>query len=602
MHVCGFRAERLNSATGGVAGLASGRLLASLLLMVVASGPALAQYPASQPYPAAPTPPAAPAAPSVAPATSEAEVAKLLARGGELESQQRWADALAHYEEALREQPNEPRLQRRFEIARLHFGIGRRYSDQSYLAAINQLDNYAARQLYVELLKKVQSHYVVSPPWDRISSRGAASLQLAITKASVRRHNGLRATGETTAALQREIRDTLSAHRPIRTMRDALAYQDTVARLAASRIGLSPVATALEFTSAATCGLDNYSSFLTPDQLREVYSQIEGNFVGLGVELKADNGALLIVRVIPGSPAEDAEIAAGDRIIAVDGQPTAELSTDDAAAMLTGEEGSTVRVTVVPAAATRQAKAGQTVLAKPVDGQLPLSLRREVIVRRAHVDVPSLEDAGIVDTQYGVAYVRVPVFQKATSRDLDTALWDLYRKNMKSLIIDLRGNPGGLLTASVELADKFIAEGPIVSTRGRSDGEDFDYRAHRAGTWRVPLVVLIDGDSASASEIFAAAIRDSGRGSIVGVRSFGKGSVQGIFPLGQSGAGIRLTTAKFFSPHGQPISKVGVSPDIVVRRATSEAGGRVTVGYRGAGEDAALARAIEVARGQMAMR
>ena len=140
---------------------------------------------------------------------------------------------------------------------------------------------------------------------------------------------------------------------------------------------------------------------------------------------------------------------------------------------------------------------------------------------------------------------------------------------MRSLIIDLRGNPGGLLTASVEVADKFIADGGIVSTRGRSEQENFSYRAHRPGTWRVPLVVLIDGDSASASEIFAGAIKDSGRGKIVGTRSYGKGSVQGIFPLGKNGAGARLTTAKFYSPLGHPISNVGITPDVDVRNMTT---------------------------------
>jgi carboxyl-terminal processing protease len=141
------------------------------------------------------------------------------------------------------------------------------------------------------------------------------------------------------------------------------------------------------------------------------------------------------------------------------------------------------------------------------------------------------------------------------------------------------------------VADEFIADGGIVSTRGRNEQENFNYRAHRPGTWRVPLVVLIDGDSASASEIFAGAIKDSGRGKVVGTRSYGKGSVQGIFPLGTSGAGARLTTAKFYSPLGHPISNVGITPDIDTRRAKSVATGGETggasnylTGFRGAGE------------------
>ena len=358
------------------------------------------------------------------------------------------------------------------------------------------------------------------------------------------------------------------------------------AQLGRRQIGLAESATILEFTAAAASALDHYSAFLTADQLRDIYSQIEGNFVGLGVELKADNGALLIVHVIPNSPAQAAGIRDGDRIVAVGGQSTSKMSTDEAATLLTGPEGSVCRVSVISA------------------DQSP----RELSVRRAHVDVPSLEDTKIVDAEHGVAYIRIPAFQKTTARDLEAALWDLHSKGMRSLVLDLRGNPGGLLTASVEVADKFIADGGIVTTRGRSEQENFNYRAHRAGTWRVPLVVLIDGDSASASEIFAAAIKDSHRGVVIGSRSYGKGSVQGIFPLGYAGTGARITTAKFFSPMGHPIANVGVTPDIDARRgklvanAAGETGAGNAdgpqlaaasnvheVGYRGGNASAAMA-------------
>jgi carboxyl-terminal processing protease len=209
----------------------------------------------------------------------------------------------------------------------------------------------------------------------------------------------------------------------------------------------------------------------------------------------------------------------------------------------------------------------------------PGQAQRDITVRRESVEVPSLENVKLLDPATGVAYVKIPAFQKTTPTDMENALWDLHKQGMRSLIIDLRGNPGGLLTASVELADKFIAEGGIVSTRGRSEPENFSYRAHRPGTWRVPLVVLIDGDSASASEIFAGAIKDSGRGKIVGARSYGKGSVQGIFPLGKNGAGARLTTAKFYSPLGHPITNVGVTPDIDARNLP--AASNYLVGFRG---------------------
>jgi carboxyl-terminal processing protease len=276
--------------------------------------------------------------------------------------------------------------------------------------------------------------------------------------------------------------------------------------------------------------------------LDDVLSQIEGNFVGLGIELKAEGEALQIVSVISGGPADKGGLEAGDRIVEVDGRSTREASTDAAADLLKGAEGSMVELVVLD----------------------PSDAARRIRLQRMRVEVPSVDQVSIIDPDYGVGYVRITSFQKTTNSDMDAALWKLHREGMRSLIVDVRGNPGGLLTASVEAADKFVSQGSIVSTRGRSSAEDFDYKAHKVGTWRVPLIVLIDGDSASASEIFAGAIRDHRRGTLVGQRSYGKGSVQGIFPLSIANAGVRLTTAKFYSPAGHPISRRGVHPDVVV--------------------------------------
>ena len=315
------------------------------------------------------------------------------------------------------------------------------------------------------------------------------------------------------------------------------------ADLAQRRLGLSPVAVVLEFTCGATNALDPYSAYLTPDQLAEVYSQIEGNFVGLGVELKMDGGFLTIVRVIPRSPAEQAGVRDGDRILAIGGRPVESMSTDNAANLLQGEAGTVVELSLAAV------------------GEQP----RRLSVRRQRVDVPSVDDVQILDAERGIGYLKLTCFQKTTCRDLDEALWKLHRAGMRGgLIMDLRGNPGGLLVTSVEVVDKFVQQGVIVSTRGRNVQEKFTYSAHPDGTWRVPLVVLIDEDSASAAEIFAGAIRDHRRGTIIGHRSYGKGSVQGIFPLHSSPAGMRLTTAKFYSPDGRPYSLVGVEPDILV--------------------------------------
>jgi carboxyl-terminal processing protease len=473
-------------------------------------------------------------------------ISRVLESGRALEMSGRWADALTQYEEALHEYPEHRDLQARFDVARLHYSLDQRYEDRSFRDSLRTLSAPQTLDQYNDLLGKIDAHYYTDPPWQDITRRGATAMNIALANENFLRNHGVRVRGEQVEQLRNEISQMPSRY-TIKSSRDASSVAAQIARLARQRVGVSETATLLEFTSAAAGGLDHYSAYLTGDQLRDIYSQIEGNFVGLGVELKADQGALLIVHVIPNSPAEKAGIRDGDRITAVDGQVTSALSTDEAASLLTGEEGSLVRVTV------------------STPGKAP----RDLTVRRASVDVPSLEGVKIVNPEKGVAYVKIPAFQKTTPADLENALWDLHKQGMRSLIIDLRGNPGGLLTASVEVADKFIADGGIVSTRGRSEPENFSYRAHRPGTWRVPLVVLIDGDSASASEIFAGAIKDSGRGKVVGFRSYGKGSVQGIFPLGKNGAGARLTTAKFYSPLGHPISNVGITPDVDVRNTTT---------------------------------
>jgi carboxyl-terminal processing protease len=165
------------------------------------------------------------------------------------------------------------------------------------------------------------------------------------------------------------------------------------------------------------------------------------------------------------------------------------------------------------------------------------------------------------------------------------------------LIVDLRANPGGLLVTSVEAVDRFIEQGVIVSTRGRDVREGFTYSAHVPGTWRVPLAVMIDQDSASAAEIFAGAIRDHRRGVIVGSKSYGKGSVQGIFPLSGSRSGMRLTTAKFYSPNGQPYSLIGVKPDIQVQTVAKPI---AESGNANAHHDQALEAAVDVLKQRIA--
>lgn len=509
------------------------------------------------------------------PSHGSASISEFLDRGQALEIERRWSEAVATYEDALRYFPGDPAIKQRFDVARQHFDVARRYADRSFRAALERLSPSATLDLYGEVLLKIHAHYVDTPRWQELLEAGTRSLAVALSESAFLEANSISAKPEQVSALLADLERLLAA-RPIQTRFEAREAVQAAAALAQRQIGAGQNAVVMEFLSGAVNTLDPYSTYLTPDQLSEVYSQIEGNFVGLGVELKAQNGALLILRVIPRSPASRGGLREGDRIVAIEGRETRDLSADRAANLLQGEPGSVADITI----------------------ERPDASLHRLLIRRERVEVPGVDQAGIRDRSRGIAYLKLGCFQKSTCRDVEDALWKLHREGMRSLVIDLRGNPGGLLVAAVEVADLFLDRGVIVTTHGRNAYEDFTYTAREPGTWRVPLVVLIDQDSASAAEIFAGAIRDQQRGTIVGRRSFGKGSVQGIFPLGVGGAGLRLTTAKFFSPLGRPYSGLGVEPHVVVRQTARPVGDSVL----GPSEDPLLAAALQVASQLVAQR
>lgn len=515
----------------------------------------------------------------VAPTAPNSPFEQVLSQGELLERARRWGEALGHYEAAIKQFPGQPELQDRLTRSRIHFDLSRRYADGSYVKSLEVMKTAEALELYGEILLKIHTHYVEAPNWQGLLDRGAKHLEIAMEEPGFVAQHLNRVTPEALATFRRDL-PTLVRVREALTRQDAQQVVADIAYRAAQQLGTPEPAIILEFACGAMGGLDAYSSFLSSAQLDDLFSQIEGNFVGLGIELKTVDNALEIVGVIEGSPADRGGIRIGDRITGVDGQTTRDHSPDTIADLLKGPEGTQAIITVL---------------------DKNDAVRRLRVVRE-RVDVPSVDRVDMLDKQRGVGYFRITSFQKTTSRDVDSALWKLHRQGLRYLIIDVRGNPGGLLTGAVEVADKFVQQGTIVSTRGRSPQEDFDYKAHAVGTWRVPLVVLIDGDSASASEIFAGAIHDHRRGTIVGVRSYGKGSVQGIFPLQISKAGVRLTTAKFYSPSGQAISDVGVSPDVEVRTAAKPIVGEDGIPQDGSPTDPVLAAGLQIAQNQLSQR
>jgi carboxyl-terminal processing protease len=495
----------------------------------------------------------------------------LVARATLLERQQRWADVVSICESAARKGTLAPELLQRYDLAKIHCDVARRHTENAFRAQLAKLTEADARRVYAEVLARIASHHVETPQFARLVARGCLAMDVALDDPTFAALYAGQATPDRRVHYREQVA-RITAGRTIASQVEAETITAWVARVAHSSLGIPPAVTLMEMTAAAMGGLDEYSAFLTNGQLDDLYAQIEGNFVGLGVELKSAADGLLVVHVIKGSPAERAGIRAGDHLVGVGGRSIGGMNVDEAAQLLQGPEGSLVTLAILRAPAPARA----------------------VTVRREHVEVPSVEDVRLLDPAAGIAGLKISSFQKTTAADLEAALRRLDASGMRSLVIDLRGNPGGLLSAAVDVADLFLERGLVVATRGRSPDEDFNYSAGRPGTWRMPLVLVIDGDSASSSEIFAGAIRDHGRGTIVGARSYGKGSIQGIFPLDAAGVGMRLTTAKFFSPKGLPFSGVGVEPDVAVHVTA-----RPVDGERVAADpdsDAALGAAVDAAR------
>jgi len=499
----------------------------------------------------------------------------LVARSTVLEREQRWTDVVALCETAARKGTLSPDLQQRYDLAKIHCDMGRRHCEHAFRLQLGKLAETDARRAYAEVLSRIASHHVEAPQFARLVARGCLTMDVAIDNPTFVSLYATQATPERRAVYREQV-TRITAGRNITSQVEAETLAAWVARAGHTALGIPPAVTLMEMTAAAVGGLDEYSAFLTNGQLDDLYAQIEGNFVGLGVELKSADDGLLVVHVIPGSPAERAGIRAGDHLVGVGGRSIGGMNVDEAAQLLQGPEGSLVTLAILRAPAPARA----------------------VTVRREHIEVPSIEDVRMLDAAAGVAYLKIASFQKTTAADLETALRRLDVAGMRSLVVDLRGNPGGLLSSAVDVADLFLERGLVVATRGRSPEEDFNYSASRPGTWRMPLVVVIDGESASSSEIFAGAMRDHGRATLVGTRSYGKGSIQGIFPLEVGGIGMRLTTAKFYSPKGLPYSRVGVEPDLQVQSVARPADGQF-VAQAG---DPFLDAALEVARRTVAAR
>lgn len=300
-------------------------------------------------------------------------------------------------------------------------------------------------------------------------------------------------------------------------------------------------------------GLDPHSAYLDEEDFRDLTANTRGEFGGLGIEVTMEKGVLKVIAPIDDTPAKKAGVKAGDYIIKIDDKPLKDFTLREAVTLMRGKRGEPIKLFI---------------LRKGHDKPLEFTIVRDII------RIKSVKSR-LIDNHYG--YIRISHFQAPTTKDMMKAISKMQKQakgNLKGLILDLRNNPGGLLDSAIEMSDAFIhndkkgKEEMIVYTKGRLPGSKFQALAQPGDVLRkAPMVVLINGGSASGSEIVAGALKDNKRAIIMGERSFGKGSVQTVLPLDEK-RGIKLTTALYYTPSGRSIQAKGIEPDIVVRELT----------------------------------
>ncbi|MFQ5586933.1 MAG: S41 family peptidase, partial [Thermodesulfobacteriota bacterium] len=289
-------------------------------------------------------------------------------------------------------------------------------------------------------------------------------------------------------------------------------------------------------------GLDPHSTFMTPDDYKEMQVGTRGRFGGIGIEIGIRDGVLTVIAPIEDTPAYKAGIKAGDKIVKIEDKFTKDMTLLDAVKLMRGRKGTDVTISI---------------MREGFDVPKPFTLTRDIIKIKS-VKSRVLEE--------GFGYLRIAQFQEKTANEVKKALKELGSREgkLKGLVLDLRNDPGGLLNQAVEVADKFLSSGLIVYTKGRVAGQDMKFEARAEDTHPdYPIIVLVNGGSASASEIVAGALQDQKRAIILGTQTFGKGSVQTIIPL-SDGSAIKLTTSKYYTPSGRSIQAKGIEPDIVV--------------------------------------
>jgi len=294
--------------------------------------------------------------------------------------------------------------------------------------------------------------------------------------------------------------------------------------------------------------LDPHSEFLEPAEAEELKIDTEGEFGGIGIEIGMKDNYPLVISPIEDTPAFEAGLHPKDKIIKIEGKSAKNLTLTKIIKLLRGEPGTKVKITI------QRERKGKRII-------------KDIEITRAIIKTKKVRDATIIDSTNGIAYIRMIGFDKVVPEDLRYGIESLTTQGMDSLILDLRNNGGGLLKSAIEISEMFLPSNQvIVSTRGRIKGQDAIYRASgKKKCYKMPLVILVNESSASASEIVTGAIKDHKRGIVIGTKTYGKGSVQSVIPIGDGKSSLKLTTAKYYTPSGICIHGTGIYPNVEVK-------------------------------------
>lgn len=495
------------------------------------------------------------------------EAAQAFERDGQFDA------AVVAYEEIRRtEVIPAATLDERVRWCKARLVVESRWTDDKLRASAEAIDRDRGLALYREVVRTIRSNYVDEVPFQQMTRAGLDNLRAAMASKTFAETFRLTHAGAKKATFLAAL-DALALELGGESDMNSFTARYYVRRVCEENqrtLGLPDGIIVSEFLFAAAEHLDAYTVYLTQEMYSALNDDLEGHFVGLGIEVRKKDEQLRIVTVFEGSPAAKVGLAIGDVIVGVDDRRVGDAGLGAVISLLRGPQGSQVRVTVLRA-----------------------GTERSFTITRSSFDVPSVRGATRLGEGGRVGYVRIVNFQKSTGMELSRALTDLERQGpMEGLVLDLRDNPGGLLTAAVDVCNLFLDSGDVVSTKGRGLMQS---QVYRVSHWqfeqhKAPLVVLVDGSTASSSEIVAGALKDHRRATLIGSRTYGKGVVQSVIPVELGLSAVYLTSARFYGPAGKCFHGIGIEPDVAVTAAADES----AIDRADPAGDAVLRKALDV--------